>query len=745
MDSKVYTAFILDNSYVIQTAVALTSLKINKNTSTKYINYLICSNISQENKKCINKIKRSDFDIQFIDVANEKFNAIDDTDKKYLAATNTALFKFELPNLLKHLDKVIYLDGDVIFKKDLIDLYSMDLGDDVYVAACPDLPQVLYEKPIFDTGNGKKYFNSGVMLLNLKKMRQEKTSELLFETKLKQKDDKLMDQNVLNIVFDKKVLTIPPIFNLTYLNLKRSVAKYKLEDLNNLFNTNYSSLEDILEQAYVIHFSSKDKPWTFFDVPCADEWIYYFSQSPYSNLKLNRYSVLEREKTDFKKLDISDSSQNDIPIVLCTNGKYLPNLCVTIRSIIENHKKDRKLSLFVLHTELSQKNINDVRTMEISGVKIQFINIKVLNELNNKNLYTVAHYSSDMYNRWYIPELLYQYNKVIYLDCDLIVCSDIQDLYSKPLDKNVFGACINLQYTSKSNYRLRRFKLGANEYINTGVLLINSRMFIQENYKSQLFNYVCSEKKLDCPDQDALNVVCKNKIKIIDGKWNVQWHHEFTKQSGKPDFDVEKYKKDLNNPYILHYTSGNKPWNFDIANQGSCYFWKYAKSTPLVDDLLLSSYTSLLESNAFDIGCEASNVSSYNSNKYGMILSYLLRNNKENDSLKLLTSITNKINQLTIKGWCSNYIKNGELFGWFLNTNNFNTRVVLVIINKCVFEVECNSLRKNPKKYVNHRNNGFRLLLDKNFVDLLPKKTPVVLVDKQTNITVFSTTITKII
>ena len=165
----------------------------------------------------------------------------------------------------------------------------------------------------------------------------------------------------------------------------------------------------------------------------------------------------------------------------------------------------------------------------------------------------------------------------------------------------------------------------------------------------------------------------------------------------------------------------------------------------MVDDLLLSSYTSLLESNAFDIGCEASNVSSYNSNKYGMILSYLLRNNKENDSLKLLTSITNKINQLTIKGWCSNYIKNGELFGWFLNTNNFNTRVVLVIINKCVFEVECNSLRKNPKKYVNHRNNGFRLLLDKNFVDLLPKKTPVVLVDKQTNITVFSTTITKII
>ena len=737
MESIIYTAFILDDSYVVQTSVALTSLKVNKNIGTHYVNYLLCSNVSPENKKYINKLATKDFELKFIDVENDKFKAVDDSDQKYLAATNTALFKFELPNILSHIDKVIYLDGDVIFKKDLTDLYSINLDDNTYVAACPDLPQVLYEKPIFDTGNGKKYFNSGVMLLNLKKMRSDKTSELLFETKLIQKDDKLMDQNVLNIVFDKKVLTIPPVFNLTYLNLKRSVAKYRLEDLNNLFNTKYTSLDDILNQAYVVHFSSKDKPWTFYDVPCADEWIYYFSISPFSHLRLNRFSVTERNKTNFKKLDIATESQNDIPVVLCTNQNYVPNLCVTIRSIIENHKKDRDISIYVLHTELSDETINTVRNMEIHGVSINFLNIKTLNELNNKNLYTVAHYSSDMYNRWYIPELLYKYNKIIYLDCDLVVCADIQDLYNKPLNKNLFGACINLQYTSKSNYRKRRFDLNANEYFNTGVLIINSRVFIQENYKKKLFDYVCSSSKLDCPDQDALNVVCKNRIKTIENKWNVQWHHEFTKQSGKADFDTAQYKKDINNPYILHYTSGNKPWNYDISNNGSQLFWEFAKNTPFLYGLLEKAYESMLSTNGDTYPCKASQCSM----KYGLIVSYLLKTNRTKECKEFISQHTEKINRATIKGWCSNVIKNDELFGWLLNEENFATRKAIIKINNSTFEVECNFKRSKPGKFTEHKNNGFRLRLSSDFISKLPKKTSVIVIDEETNLEVYRSTI----
>lgn len=744
MESIIHTAFILDDSYVVQTSVALTSLKVNKNVGTHYVNNLLCSNVSPENKKYINKLATKDFELKFIDVENDKFKAVDDSDQKYLAATNTALFKFELPNILSHIDKVIYLDGDVIFKKDLTDLYSINLDDNTYVAACPDLPQVLYEKPIFDTGNGKKYFNSGVMLLNLKKMRSDKTSELLFETKLKQKDDKLMDQNVLNIVFDKKVLTIPPVFNLTYLNLKRSVAKYRLEDLNNLFNTKYTSLDDILNQAYVVHFSSKDKPWTFYDVPCADEWIYYFSISPFSHLRLNRFSVTERNKTNFKKLDIETESQNDIPVVLCTNQNYVPNLCVTIRSIIENHKKDRDISIYVLHTELSDETINAVRNMEIHGVSINFLNIKTLNELNNKNLYTVAHYSSDMYNRWYIPELLYKYNKIIYLDCDLVVCTDVQDLYNKPLNKNLFGACINLQYTSKSNYRKKRFDLDANEYFNTGVLLINSRVFIQDNYKKKLFDYVCSSSKLDCPDQDALNVVCRNRIKTIENRWNVQWHHEFIKQSGKADFDISQYKKDIANPCILHYTSGNKPWNYDIANRGTMEFWKYAQNTPFIDNLLQTAYASFLSNNAFDIGWNMQYVTLYNSQKYGMIVSYLLKSNKERDCLKFLSSISKKVNDYSIKGWCSNTLKNNELFGWLLDIRSFNHRNALVKINDQCFEVECNKKRSKPKNYTDHKDHGFRLSLSEEFIKKLPEKSSLVMIDKETNTEVFSSNIIKI-
>ncbi len=142
----------------------------------------------------------------------------------YLAATETALLKFKLLELLGDLDKVLYLDGDILVRDNLIWLYETDL-EDHYVAAVKDLPQVLYERQrIGGEIGGRDYFNSGVMLLNLEKMRRDGCTSALIEIKRNQADQSLMDQNAFNTLFQGKVKQLSFLYNACYINLWESRA-----------------------------------------------------------------------------------------------------------------------------------------------------------------------------------------------------------------------------------------------------------------------------------------------------------------------------------------------------------------------------------------------------------------------------------------------------------------------------------------------------------------------------------------
>jgi len=186
-----------------------------------------------------------------------------------------ALLKFDLPNVLAHLDKVLYLDGDLIVRGDLAELYATDLTGR-YLAAVVDSGSIYYRHKYVQ--QVQDYFNSGVMLLNLALMRSEGASEKLVEAKRNSGDSLLMDQNVFNVVFDGKVRLLPIRYNLLYVNLLRAKGKYTIGDINRRYQTQYHSLDEVAEDALIVHYSSKDKPWKSFDVPLGEEWRSYFQE-----------------------------------------------------------------------------------------------------------------------------------------------------------------------------------------------------------------------------------------------------------------------------------------------------------------------------------------------------------------------------------------------------------------------------------------------------------------------------------
>ena len=263
---------ICDEDYVMPTCVALHSLIAHKDPETKLHIHIVTSNISPKNRERLQAFDREDVTTNIIakDADALFSNYHEFKEGAMCVASLAALFKFMLPDLLEGLDKVLYLDGDIIVRKPLEELYATDIAG-YYAAAIIDSGRLYFPTPW--NQRFPAYFNSGVMLLNLEKLRQENVPAILLKTKMELEDASLMDQNVFNIVFENKVRLLPNRYNLMAVNLTRTKKGWKIEDLNELYHSSYRNKNELYKDAVIVHYSSKDKPWKDRDNALSDLWI----------------------------------------------------------------------------------------------------------------------------------------------------------------------------------------------------------------------------------------------------------------------------------------------------------------------------------------------------------------------------------------------------------------------------------------------------------------------------------------
>lgn len=284
---KINLCFITDDYYAMPTCVTISSILKSKKQSTICNVYILCKDVS-ENKK--NKFLELDSESLFIKIID--MNGKEDFSKykkEGIPATPTAMYKFFIPEILKDLDKVLYLDGDIIVQKDLEELYNCDIGSN-YIGAVKDTNGLDYHSL---RNSNYKYFNSGVMVMNLKKMRQDDMPQKLLEYR-KNGYNKLMDQDTFNFVLKGNVLLLPFEYN-TQMNTLSS----ELQGLKNYNVTNFkkywkisneiSNIREIYEEATILHYTTA-KPWKFYDGYGNDLWLKNYINSPYGDENLYRES-----------------------------------------------------------------------------------------------------------------------------------------------------------------------------------------------------------------------------------------------------------------------------------------------------------------------------------------------------------------------------------------------------------------------------------------------------------------------
>lgn len=159
--------------------------------------------------------------------------------------------------LPKYLDRVLYLDPDLVVIKSLNELYNMDMHDYLIAAASHTLPWCQFvPRRGLNLGKKSQYINSGVMLINLQLFRCERHQEDdVFEAIIKfRKKLKLPDQDVINILYNSRTYFLDAhIYNLDERTWK----------LHNWFNSKrkYTDLQWIAKNTAVIHYCGRNKPW----------------------------------------------------------------------------------------------------------------------------------------------------------------------------------------------------------------------------------------------------------------------------------------------------------------------------------------------------------------------------------------------------------------------------------------------------------------------------------------------------
>ena len=228
MKNIVNICFITDKNYAVPTGVAIESLVKNCNKDTQYNLYVIAVDTD---KKVADKLKKLKTNNVNIDVINTE-NIYDYIQTTHQHVSKAAMIKFNIPNMFPDLDKILYLDGDMLFFDDLYDLYNTNI-ENKYAAVVADMKAMLCGAHHTKLGL-KKYFNSGMMLLNLKKMRQDNITDKLLYAKQHDEYKHFMDQDALNKVFDENLVYVSLKYNCMLQNLDypaNEIAKfYKLKD-----------------------------------------------------------------------------------------------------------------------------------------------------------------------------------------------------------------------------------------------------------------------------------------------------------------------------------------------------------------------------------------------------------------------------------------------------------------------------------------------------------------------------------
>ncbi|MDR1691250.1 MAG: glycosyltransferase family 8 protein [Rickettsiales bacterium] len=294
---------------------------------------------------------------------------------------------------------------------------------------------------------------------------------------------------------------------------------------------------------------------------------------------------------------------NNTAIVFASDNNFAPYLAVSIQSVINSSNKEKKYEIIVLESGIKTKNKDKIKSMLPDNFAVHFVSMDhYISAYNMHTFFHERHLNYSAYFRLFIPEILQNYSRAVYLDSDLIVCEDIANLANINLCGKHIGAIpdIIVQQTKPTKYvdypmqhSYLKKHLGIKDvfgYFNSGVLVMDlDKMRTEKRLIPDLIKMAKHNNKY-YHDQNVLNAVMQEKVEYLPVEWNFMLSavvdDNMNISSAPPNLytSVQKLIKD-GGYKIIHYCGYDKPWNFPNSPYANIW-WKTAKKTPFYRHLV---------------------------------------------------------------------------------------------------------------------------------------------------------------
>ena len=254
-------------------------------------------------------------------------------------------------------------------------------------------------------------------------------------------------------------------------------------------------------------------------------------------------------------------------ICLSCDNNYAQYAGVVIASILLNSDDKSFFNFYILDGNIEQENKDKIEKLkEIKDFNLNFISIDENLFEVYKKIGTHSYISLSTYYRLKLASLLPDVDNILYLDCDVIINSNLAELLEIDISE-YYAAGVKDIAVNSSGY-VPKLEDG-NLYFNAGVLYFNLDKIRKDNIESEFEKYTIENfDKIRVGDQEIINVVCQGKIKELPSTWNVQ-SSNFVNRSD--------YTK---NPNIVHYVGRNKPWKFGSINYLKNLYFNVLEKTP---------------------------------------------------------------------------------------------------------------------------------------------------------------------
>lgn len=252
-----------------------------------------------------------------------------------------------------------------------------------------------------------------------------------------------------------------------------------------------------------------------------------------------------------------------IPIFFTTDDAYVPMLMVALNSIKKYSNINNDYNINVVYSKLSESSKQKLMKFNDNNFKIKFVDISTKLSRDIK-FHVRDYYSITTYFRLFLPNMFKEIDKALYLDCDIVVKTDIANLFNIDIRDNLVGAvpdeAINKVYEFLK-YANDYLGINAQDYFNAGILIMNFKALREFNFEEKFISLLNQIKFTVAQDQDYLNVICKDRVKYLDLSWN------------KMPLDKSLNDNELK---LIHYNLNYKPWRYKGINYEE-YFWQNAK------------------------------------------------------------------------------------------------------------------------------------------------------------------------